>query len=334
MALWQRRAGWAGRAGLAAALLATAIWGFVLLNRTSDWFPFLRWITLVAGILGAAALLALPLLRRTPRLAIGLVAALGLGGALVAPLFSTVATASVPHSGAIPTVTPTPAGAGFGGGFGAFGSKHGGFPGFAGLGTGAGRGTGFGRRFNGGFPGGTVPGGFPGGRSVRGGSFPGGGVPGGGGFPRGGFPGGGFPGGGSAGGVFRLGGAGGGFLNATTPGAALTKMLESDASHYTWVAATVNSNSAAGYQLASDDPVMAIGGFNGTDPTPSLAQFEKYVAEGKIHYFIAGGGAGGFGSGGSGDDASRITSWVESHFTAKTIDGATVYDLTDPSTTG
>jgi 4-amino-4-deoxy-L-arabinose transferase-like glycosyltransferase len=66
-------------------------------------------------------------------------------------------------------------------------------------------------------------------------------------------------------------------------------MLESDASHYTWVAATVNSNSAAGYQLASDDPVMAIGGFNGTDPTPSLAQFEKYVAEGKIHYFIAGG---------------------------------------------
>ncbi len=51
----------------------------------------------------------------------------------------------------------------------------------------------------------------------------------------------------------------------------------------------MNSNSAAGYQLASDEPVMAIGGFNGTDPAPTLAQFEKYVAEGKIHYFIAGG---------------------------------------------
>jgi 4-amino-4-deoxy-L-arabinose transferase-like glycosyltransferase len=100
------------------------------------------------------------------------------------------------------------------------------------------------------------------------------------------------------------------------------------------VAATVNSNSAAGYQLASDEPVMAIGGFNGTDPTPTLAQFEKYVADGKIHYFISGGGAGGFGGGGSGDDATQITSWVESHFTAKTVGGTTVYDLTTGAAQG
>ena len=53
----------------------------------------------------------------------------------------------------------------------------------------------------------------------------------------------------------------------------------------------MNSNKAAGYQLASGEPVMAIGGFNGTDPAPTLAQFETYVAEGKIHYFIASGGA-------------------------------------------
>ena len=71
---------------------------------------------------------------------------------------------------------------------------------------------------------------------------------------------------------------------------ALTKALQADASRYTWVAATVNSNNAAGYQLASDDPVMSIGGFNGTDPAPTLAQFEQYVSEGKIHYFIASGG--------------------------------------------
>ncbi len=79
---------------------------------------------------------------------------------------------------------------------------------------------------------------------------------------------------------------------------ALTKALQADASRYTWVAATVNSNNAAGYQLASDDPVMSIGGFNGTDPAPTLAQFEQYVSEGKIHYFIASGG--GFGGGGFG----------------------------------
>ena len=76
----------------------------------------------------------------------------------------------------------------------------------------------------------------------------------------------------------------------------LVSLLEREAGTYRWVAATVNSNSAAGYQLATDDPVMAIGGFNGTDPAPTLAQFETYVRHGDIHYFIAGAG-GGFGGG-------------------------------------
>ena len=67
-------------------------------------------------------------------------------------------------------------------------------------------------------------------------------------------------------------------------------MLEQDAGHYKWVAATTGANSASGYQLATDDPVMAIGGFNGTDPAPTLAAFEKDVAEGQIHYYIGGGG--------------------------------------------
>ena len=38
---------------------------------------------------------------------------------------------------------------------------------------------------------------------------------------------------------------------------------------------------------------MAIGGFNGSDPSPTLAQFQEYVADGEIHYFIGGGGFGG-----------------------------------------
>jgi hypothetical protein len=94
------------------------------------------------------------------------------------------------------------------------------------------------------------------------------------------------------------------------------------------VAATVGSESAAGYQLATDDPVMAIGGFNGSDPTPTLAQFEKDVAAGKIHYFVAGGVAAGGGDGSSTTSTgTAITSWVEAHFTAKTVDGVTIYDL-------
>ena len=103
------------------------------------------------------------------------------------------------------------------------------------------------------------------------------------------------------------------------------------------MAAAVGSNSAAGYQLATQQPVMAVGGFNGSDPSPTLAQFKAWVAAGKIHYFIGSGGSGGFGgfggSGGGGPSAggstsSAIASWVESTFTAQTVDGVTVYDLT------
>ena len=110
------------------------------------------------------------------------------------------------------------------------------------------------------------------------------------------------------------GGGPGGFLSISTPGTKLVKALEAGAGHYTWVAATVNSNSAAGYQLATGDPVMAIGGFNGTDPAPTLAQFERDVAAKKIHYFISGGtgGGGGPGTGTTGTTAGQITQWVES----------------------
>jgi len=70
-------------------------------------------------------------------------------------------------------------------------------------------------------------------------------------------------------------GALGGLLNAGTPSPALVKLLQADASKYRWVAAAVGANSAAGVQLATGDAIMAIGGFNGTDPTPTLAQFES-----------------------------------------------------------
>ena len=82
----------------------------------------------------------------------------------------------------------------------------------------------------------------------------------------------------------------GGLLNGSTPTSELTALLQADADAYTWVAAAVGSNSASGYQLATEEPVMAIGGFNGSDPSPTLAQFQAYVAAGEIHYFIAGGG--------------------------------------------
>ncbi|WP_019203166.1 glycosyltransferase family 39 protein [Tsukamurella sp. 1534] len=136
----------------------------------------------------------------------------------------------------------------------------------------------------------------------------------------------GFPGapGGSGGREMR---GGPGLLNGGKPGAELTAMLLQDADEYTWVAATVGANSASGYQLATMRPVMPLGGFNGTDPSPTLARFQQYVEDGKVHYFLAGSG-GGFGR--SSGTSAEITSWVERTYTARTVDGVTVYDLTSP----
>ena len=110
----------------------------------------------------------------------------------------------------------------------------------------------------------------------------------------------------------------GGLLGASTPSAALVTALQTDAGAFTWAAAVVGSNNAAGYQLATQLPVMAVGGFNGTDPAPTLEQFQQYVADGKIHYFIAGRMM----QGESGSDAAaQIAAWVEANFTAQTVGG-------------
>ena len=118
-------------------------------------------------------------------------------------------------------------------------------------------------------------------------------------------------------------GGAGGLLTSSTPSAALVQALRVDAGSFTWAAATVGANSAAGYQLATGDPVMAIGGFNGTDPTPTLAQFEALVVQHRIHYFISGGGL----AGGTSTTSSQIAAWVAGTFTSSEIGGATVYDL-------
>jgi 4-amino-4-deoxy-L-arabinose transferase-like glycosyltransferase len=93
--------------------------------------------------------------------------------------------------------------------------------------------------------------------------------------------------GGPRGGGSRGGGMGG-LLSAPTAGTRLTALLRD--ADTTWAAAAVGSNNAAGYQLAADVPVMAVGGFNGTDPAPTLAEFQRLVTDGQIRYFIGGAG--------------------------------------------
>ncbi|GAA4168810.1 glycosyltransferase family 39 protein [Gryllotalpicola koreensis] len=287
---------------LAVASAGTAAWAWVLLSRASDWLPWLKVVVLVLGLAAAAAVVALPWLSK--RVAPAVLVLLIVAG-LVSPTAYTLETVSTAHTGSIVTAGPTVAGS-MGGGPGGMGGGQGG--------PGAGRGGGQG-----------APGGMGGAPSAGQGA-------------QGGFPGQGgssstsgqnaapsqtgaqsqgAPGGQAAGGA-------GGLLGGTSVSSTLTALLEKDASDYTWVAATTGSNEAASYQLATGDSVMPIGGFNGSDPSPTLAQFKKYVAEGKIHYYIA--GSVGQSNGGS-DVASTIASWVEATYTAKTVGGVTVYDL-------
>jgi 4-amino-4-deoxy-L-arabinose transferase-like glycosyltransferase len=114
--------------------------------------------------------------------------------------------------------------------------------------------------------------------------------------------------------------------------AQVTTLLLKNADSYTWVAATVGANNASSYQLATERSVLPIGGFNGSDPSPTLAQFKANVAAGKIHYFI-GGNEIGQASGGS-SASSQISAWVKTTFTAKKVGAVTLYDLTQPSTSG
>ncbi|MEU3252948.1 glycosyltransferase family 39 protein [Streptomyces sp. NPDC006997] len=298
--LWRERARPRAALTAAAAMAATAAWGYVLLNRSSGSYPGLKWLVLVGGLVAALGLVFVGRLGRRPALA---VAGLGVVAALAGPTAYSLTTLNEGHTGSIVTAGPAVAGGTGGGpGGGRGGGGMGGGPGGAG-----------------GFPG---QNGQPGQRNGQPGQQP----------PTGGFPSQGQQGQpGQQEQPTTPGGAMGGLLNGSTVDDEARELLETDASDYTWAAAAIGSQNAASYQLATGEPVMAIGGFNGTDPSPTLAQFKEYVADGKIHYFIAGGGMGG-GMGGAGEGgSSQITSWVEENFREVTAGSATFSDLTQPN---
>ncbi|MFH9245764.1 ArnT family glycosyltransferase [Streptomyces lydicus] len=366
--MW-RRAGRLGASVLAVTVAVTAAWSYVLLNRSPEWLPWLRWTVLALGLLAALGLL-LSLWRGAPareqheapaedgapttpqestrphtpptphvpraagRLAV-ITAGVGLAASLAGPVAYTLDTVNTPKGGSIITAGPSVQGGmgGHGGGRFPGGRMPGKWRGNTNGGTAAGAfggapGTGDGQAAGQSRPQGQ------GGRSQ--------GRPGQAGRPA--FPGG--PGGAAFGKrAGRMGGMGG-LLNGSKVSAKAKALLEKDAADYTWAAAAIGSQNAASYQLATQKPVMAIGGFNGSDPSPTLDQFKKYVADGKIHYFLAGGragaggregsaragGFGGFGGrggpGGGSGGSSKITSWVEKNFTKVPVGSATFYDLT------
>jgi len=323
------------RIGLGGAVLVTALWSYVLLDRNPTWVPWLRYFIVVIGILATIGLVIGSRLPRSLRV-VTMVA--GLMSVFAGPVAYTFDTVMTPHTGSTPSAGPTLVASRFANGSG--GTPGGDSP------AGGPRPGESSTEFAPNFESASTQSAGTGTKSSTGSNrLPGFGERG----PYGG----------------NAGGPGGG--NGATPSAALIELLQKNASTYTWVLATSSSMTSAPYQLASGEPVMAMGGFTGSDAAITLAKFESYVKEGKIHYYIAesmgapggfsGGGPGDFGRNSNGESAygvttggfanggaksgfrispgghnatSAITKWVESNFTTLTVGGVTLYDLTQP----
>jgi 4-amino-4-deoxy-L-arabinose transferase-like glycosyltransferase len=313
VALYQacRRSGWWSLV-LALAVAATGAWAFVLLRRTPGWNPWLP-VTVAVATAVTVLILVLGRVRRLgPVLGRRLLIPAGVAG-LIAMLAGPAAYAATPLSHAIngtnPAAGPT-SGGGFGGTGGALGGRAG-LPGFGG-GTradnpGGGPGSGFGRPGSGPGSGGEGTGG-------QGGAYRDDGS------GEGGFGDGGYRDGSRGEGGFRLGGVGGpGGTGGLGGGVSkqLISYLEANRDGAAWLVAVQGSQEAAGIILQTGGiPVMAMGGFTGTDAAPTVAQLEHYVKQGKLRYVLTGGrGGGGFGGGGNGTVGAAV-SWVEQNCSA------------------
>jgi 4-amino-4-deoxy-L-arabinose transferase-like glycosyltransferase len=268
---YRRSAGWAW--ALPLALAVTGVWSFMLLRRTSSWNPWLAWTVAATIALAVVGLVSTRLLRRAPRLTARLMAGaviVGLVGALAGPAAYAASAAASQVNGTNPTAGPSS------------GGDMGGPGGMGGPGR-------MGRMLGGGMPGGGMPGGVPPGTGGNGsGQAPSGN---GSGQAPSGMRMGGFPGGGMRGGP-------GGEVSST-----MIKYLEKNQGGAQWLVAMSDAHSASSVILQTGKPVIAMGGFTGSDPAMTVAKLQQYIKDGKLHYLLLGGGN----RGGN----SEITSWVQ-----------------------
>jgi 4-amino-4-deoxy-L-arabinose transferase-like glycosyltransferase len=286
--LWRIRHTWFARAIMSVAIGVTAAWAWVLLGRSPGWFPWLRVAIVVAAVGAIGLTLAGPALRAVGGRGRLIPAAIPIALAAVAVLGGPLAYSLDTAASSYSGASPSAGPALTAAGGGALGFARAGFPGAGAAGRG----------------------GFGGAGAAGRGEFPG------------------FLERLRDGGAGRGGGFGGIGGNATVS-PALAKLLQTGASHYTWVAATQTSDTAASMELASGGvPVMALGGFRGTDPALSLAGFERLVAEHQVHYYVGGGGGfgggggGGFGGGGAGAFGGRAVGDAADGPAGNAADGA------------
>jgi 4-amino-4-deoxy-L-arabinose transferase-like glycosyltransferase len=122
----------------------------------------------------------------------------------------------------------------------------------------------------------------------------------------------------------QSGGPGAGTFGQTPDNPALDAMLT--ATNTDWSAAVSRSSNAASLELATNTAVMAIGGFSGSDPTPTLSQFIDDVKGHRVTYYLVEDTHGNRGPGGGGGH-SDIANWVTAHVKPMKVGSTTVYDL-------
>ncbi|MHC6594442.1 ArnT family glycosyltransferase [Arthrobacter sp. C152] len=295
--LWRGRASWPARIVLAIVVAATAAWSAVLLGRDPSWLPWLGTTVIVLGVLAAGAILL-----RVDGIGTGTGTAVGTAGRFRRAGAAAVVAVSL-LAGGLGTAawTLATAATAHSGSIPTSGPAGSAAPARGGIGDRAGFGAADRPARDAGIDAGTEagtadPGAFGPGLDA--------GVPG-------------AQGNGSGG----PGGPGEG-----TADAALTALLSGTTTK--WSAIVSGASQAASLELASNTSVIALGGWNGGDPYPTLAQFQDMVSRGEISYFIEGGAGGmGGGMGGRGGN-SEVAAWVQATFQAQTVGNATVYTLT------
>ncbi|WP_159631397.1 glycosyltransferase family 39 protein [Arthrobacter sp. 8AJ] len=109
------------------------------------------------------------------------------------------------------------------------------------------------------------------------------------------------------------------------PSAVVVALLRDATPGQTWAAATYSAQNAALYQLESERPVIPLGGWLGTDPAPTLSEFQDLVARHRIGFFIWQQDL--LDRGELSSETTSISGWVRENFQEQVIDGVHIYDL-------
>jgi 4-amino-4-deoxy-L-arabinose transferase-like glycosyltransferase len=111
--LWSARESTVARVTMALIVTVTSAWGWVLLDRTPNWEPWVRWLIVVSAVLAVGGLLAAPWLRRLGRRVLPAIAVIATVACLAGSVAYSAQTVTTAHTGSIVSAGPS-SGSGFG----------------------------------------------------------------------------------------------------------------------------------------------------------------------------------------------------------------------------